>query len=414
MAKYQKNVISKLSDLDDEWQTVTKGSPSKKKNQTKQPQSYQNFSKNEKEEKEENKGIIDPFVLADNKIVIFEKEKNVMNKLFSSVISEKEYNEEIKSMCDKYLTDDDDWYTISEVHSIIIDKKRKEMGLEPILSDTLSTPIVVEIRTENSGETPFPNKIALVCDWQEKKNNGETEWKKNTVAILGHQKEYNDAINEFTQGNTAYGSKFSTALSVNSQTDADRIFSKLISSGKKNSGFKDNDIDADDAVKIDQKDNVTIKKIVAKYNSLFPIWSFFKVNESATKNDELEVPFIRVEKDGKSISVNDININLKDVKSNMLHGIRIMDEKFSEGYLPFLVNDFVNGLLPKEICGIVFSRTIAVKGTIYFKGYRVRVLVNDPKSLQNCKNFLMNDFQNKYSTGTCDYSKCVVVMSLPR
>ena len=355
------------------------------------------------------------FKQVDIKEKIINLEEKIMIQIFKEPISDEEYDIAFRLACGECGDlDKDEWYAISEAENIVYDKRRINKGLKPVLSETLGEPIIVnlenikeEIKEENNNEindtTPLPNAIAIICEWQNEENN----WNSEVIAIVKTSKDFWDVVNNLSGNSTGSESRFSLALE-GKEAMADNIFKSLISSGK------NRHINEDDVVDIDHSSQKKINAIVSRYNALHPVWSFVKVSDDTTLDSKIDVPFIR-DKIRKH-AINDINVNLKDTKANALHGIRTIDNEFSNGYIPKLVLAFIGGNTPSEIKSLVFSKTIAVNVNTYFKGYRLRILTDsgENKCLKKCKKFIEEDFIKKYSTDNCDYARCVVRISLPK
>lgn len=81
------------------------------------------------------------------------------------------------------------------------------------------------------------------------------------------------------------------------------------------------------------------------------------------------------------------------------------------GYIPNLITNFVAGQFPDNISAIIFNKTIAIFGNYYFKGYRMRILLNnvDPMVIDKCKNFIGNDFVEEDRK----FAKCVAKLTIP-
>ncbi|XWV25290.1 hypothetical protein QJ856_gp0480 [Tupanvirus deep ocean] len=321
------------------------------------------------------------------------------------LITDEEFEEAINFVCSKYDAMPQDWWAISEAESVARDKKLIEKGLKPRFSDTLREPVIVNIPTTEDLPTeeivPFGSTFALACEWQ----TDSGKWDSEVVAIFKDPVKYWKMHSQLRGTTCDTDSPFARALPGKDIT-ADSIFTSLLSSGKITLG--------DDVVTIDGRKVKDIGKIVANYNKLFPIWSFIKVDDSCTTNSKIEAPFIR--SGGNGPAINCIDINLKETKANMNQGIRTMSADFDEGFIPNLVMQFVCGHLPEDVTAIVFNKTIAINGSTYYKGYRLRVLSSSTSVpvLNQCKRYIENDFVKGCSSATCDYSKCIVRISCPK
>ena len=356
-----------------------------------------------------------------------------------SPYSDEEYQETLKFVCEKYDSKDypcdkDNWFAMTEAEDIIKDKERISRGLKPIHSTTMREPVVVnlpkptsfEIIEEEIFETPAPfiRPIALVREWQ----NDSKVWESEIVAIMKNPDDFWDVIKELNRDSEE--SRFGLPLLGK---DADGIFTELLSSGKRGnlndkSGKCANLNDksdkcanlndhSDDTVTIEfatseQSKKKNVGEMVSTFNNLHPTWSFIKVDNDCTKDSIIPVPFIR---DKSKRAINCMDINLKDTKKNAQIGIRPMDVGFEFGYIPKLILEFIGGTLPDDIAAIVFSRTIPICKNIYFKGYRVRVLASTANmpSLTKCKFYIENNFVKNHKK-TCDFSECIVNISLPK
>ncbi|XWV26551.1 bifunctional dihydrofolate reductase-thymidylate synthase [Tupanvirus soda lake] len=403
------NLYTKLSDQEDEWKVV----PAKSKHNPKKT----NHVSNKVASSKPNTAPKKPTPKASPKTVVTEKPKTIcfetvdQNEFEEDIhISDEEYEEAIGFVCSKYDANPQDWWAISEAESVARDKKLIEKGLKPKFSDTLREPVIVNIPVEENplpdedimqAFEPFVNPIALVREWQ----TDTGKWDSEVAAVMKNPFEFCKVIGQLSGSDSGADTQFARAL-PGKDFVADSIFTSLLSSGKINLG--------DDVVNIDSKKVRDIGKIVAAYNKLFPIWSFIKVDDSCTTRSKIAAPFIRAGSNGPAI--NCIDINLKETKANTSQGIRTMSTDFDDGFIPNLVMQFVCGNLPADVTSIVFNKTIAINGSTYYKGYRLRVLSSTTSvpTLNQCKVFIENDFIKGCSHGACDYSKCIVRISCPK
>ena len=321
--------------------------------------------------------------------------KNQLNiSDFMIVNSDEEYMEALTFIYGKYKCFNNDWWALNEAMGLLYDKKLMALGLKPIYSDTLREPIVVNLQKEiNSMPViPFISPIALVREWQNKPK----QWNLEIVAVMKNPIEFWQVIEQLECHNNT-DLQFSQSL-PGKEHDSENIFNKLLINNKRNDNHNY------------QQQN--IKSIVSEYDTNHSLWSFIKVNDSFSVKSDIQVPFIRINKH----VVNCVDISLKDTKTNYTHGIQCMDPKFKSGYIPRLVMEFVCGILPNEITAVVFNKTITVNGSIYFKGYRVMTLTDttDKSCLIKCKEYITNNFITNHSNESCDYSKCVVRVNIPR
>ena len=346
---------------------------------------------------------------------IFENYDSQKNKIMSSGSTilnsvfcdhtDDEFGEALEYVCKKYSWKSDDWEAISEATNLICDKRILSRNCQPICSVILGEPVVTNFSENSINDSQpledciLPQSIALICEWQL----DSKEWTSEIVAIMATYKDFWNVIDEIGNNEACTHSKFALPL-LGKETNANEIFSKLISAGKK---YMDNE----DMVNIAANNVRNVNGIVSQYNSLHPVWSFVKVPMHATKETKIDVPFIRVS--GRAI--NAIDINLKDTRANCNLGINIIDPDFNDGYIPRIIMDFITGSLPQDICSVAFNKTIAVNGSTYFKGYRLRVLTQraEQSVLGSCKIFLENQFIKNISEKN-DYSKCVVRISIPK
>ena len=325
-------------------------------------------------------------------------------------LTSEEYKEALKYVCEKEGLDDTDWGAGVEATNMIYDKCRIAQIKKPIYSSTLTEPVILNqdadsnnasiVDMESAGKYPLTYTIALVYEWQ----TDTGDWKSVTVSIMRTIEDFWQTINTLSGCSAGADSKFMSALK-DKESQADSIFSSLISNGKKHYGD-------DDVVDITPNRNprfasnqrgynnvVDVRKLVSQYNALHPIWCFVKIDDkiadTITTKDNIQVPFVR--ENGRSI--NDITVNLKDTKANTALGIRPLDEDFKFGYIPMLVMDFVRGSKKlNNVSAITFGKTIVVNGTTYYKGYRLRVLVDDTKHLDKCNKYLGGKFISLWDT----------------
>ncbi|AGF85467.1 hypothetical protein QJ854_gp315 [Moumouvirus goulette] len=340
---------------------------------------------------------------------------SISNKILSIPISSLELSKAYDQVIENYGGNDNDWYILQETEDVARDNRLIKHGQKPMFSDIYrdypkSKKIIeknhfmveksesddVEIININelNKPLPLPDPIALIAEWQ-----SDGHWTTEIVSVMKTIQEFWIFMHELQKEDNSY-CKFSMPLQ-GMESLADKIFSELISSGRSR----------EDHVIIDKNLQNRVNTIVANYNSLHPVWSFIKTSDLAKRNN-IQVPFIRK----NHRAVNDININLKDTKFNGQRNIYTMNKTFTEGYIPFLVFDFIRGQLPDDIRAIVFNKTIAVHGNSYFKGFRVRVLTktDEYSCLQKCKNYLENHFIDNHSSCGKNYTECVVRISLPK
>lgn len=328
-------------------------------------------------------------------------ERKKMSTIYSKAITNHEYSNELKYVCNKHNSKTETWSDITEATNLIIDKRRRTSGMKPIFSESLGDSYVIVNSIQQPkiiDEIILPKKLALICEYQTENK----IWKTDIVAVMKTVDDFWTIIN-MLDGNTYAVSKFSLPLD-GKENDAHNIFSNLIKFGKRGNG---ND---DDVIDVSGKYKNNVNNIVSSYNALHPIWSFVQIEDDVIRTDNITVPFIRI----KDRAANDITINVKDTRANHDNGIRIIGNNFTEGFLPMLIFAFIGGHFPDNISSVVFSRTIAVDGTKYFRGIRIRVLVKttERQQLENCKKYL-KEFIEKYSKKDCDYNKCIVKISLP-
>jgi len=336
----------------------------------------------------------------DDKMALFEKKKSTIMEILAKGFSEEEYQEALQFVCIKngiYSEKDfEDWYIMYEAQCLTYDRILMSHGIKPCMSDTLSEPIIVNkpvtisVPEVEFVDPPLPYTFALLCEWQ---NPDTQKWESETVAIMRTIMDFWNIINSLEGNPSDPNNKFCLPLTGKGEI-ADKYFQCLISqSNKQNS---------DDGINISGPQQEKVRKIISQYNALFPIWSFVRVNDSTNNNSTIDVPFIRV--GGRS--VNDININLKDTRANQSMGIYVMTKDFTCGYICNMVLSFIGGCLPDDIMSIVFNKTIAVNGATYFRGYRLRILVNtsETKTIIRCRDYIETDFIQEYP----GYSKCLV------
>lgn len=324
------------------------------------------------------------------------------------------------------------WYDISEIENILRDEYLIQNGRKPQYSDTLAEKLIIintystnrtdsvidsnfavsknividtiEDTIENKTEYIAPDpkmkhellsNFALVCEWEI-----VGVWKTETVAVFNTVEDYWIIIDSLTELKTGLESKLSLPL-TGKDYEANKIFMDLMNSGKKSS---------DDEVNIHEKNRDLVKKIVSRYNSLHPVWSFIRIPDNFTKENKIEVPFVRVNKR----AINDLTVNLKDTKASREQNLHVIDPKFEDGYISCLIIDFVRGGLPNYISAIVFSKTIGIKQSNYFRGYRLRILPNtgDVTIMKQCKDFIENDFIKSHTTR--DFKHCVINITIPK
>ena len=353
-----------------------------------------------------------------------------------------EYHKALELVCKIYDTISTDWFAISEACNVAYDWKRIKLGLEPIsetlskpnffqktISKTLSKPNFSqkavsfspvqydldssdELSQDDSSELdgfdqndldamfePFyeanpindvylPNPIALVIEWSTVYK-GKESWWSNLVCVMHTKWQFSHAIKKFC---------------------GKKIDSNCAFSGPKPEYFG---LDQELFDQMSEKKSGDQKHVTRQYGRIHPVWAFVKLPNDIPKNavhlDNIQVPFERVNKR----AVNSIDVNLLETDNNIESNIRVMSGNFQVGYIPMLVTDFANGILPKQINAIVFNRTILSSSNgRHYKGYRLRVLTNDssPQYMKYCTDYIRHDFLQNHANAICQVSKRSIFM----
>lgn len=152
--------------------------------------------------------------------------------------------------------------------------------------------------------------------------------------------------------------------------------------------------------------------IVNDFNSLYPTWCFMKIPETFNLEDKQDIPYIRDTVTNRVI--NELCINILDMKANVDKGLHIMDPKFEKGYIPDLIQAFMIGELPSYVIAIVFNKSLIIHRQQQRANYgeRVRIVTNttEPLILNELRELINNKFN---VTPTHDYRKCIINMLLP-
>lgn len=247
----------------------------------------------------------------------------------------------------------------------------------------IERPIICE--NNDPKNIPLYCDIALICMWKTK----DGEKGKKTISIMKTVYDFFSILETIRgEGECLFNLPLSGCVE-----EANKIFINFISSNENGNN-----------------NNINSREEVAKFNKLHPIWSFVKVSSETTINDDIRIPYISNDKN----TLNDININLKEIKNNNTRGIWTMHSSLKNGYIPCMIMDFVRGGMPDEIQALVFHKTIAINKNASYKGFRLRVVVDsvDVQTLVKCKNFIENDFY--FFHRNVNYSNCVVRISLPK
>lgn len=394
------NKFNFLKELDDEngWKTIPKKHSGKGRNahtsnpvEKKSPSYTKIFEANDKH--------------------ILYQQKNVLkiSQIVGTGVNAEEYNEAYAFVGKK--TDETGWGQEVEAFNIVQDKRLISSDMTPIFSNSLCGSIAINTEEQSrihvDPSTIFlPTKMAVFMQHEPVKNVKEHQM----LAVLQTVKDLWCYINLCSGFST--GDDYFTAA-IGSNEVAEAIFKSIFAAG---TSFNK------DIADINFKDQKTVSKIVSKYNKMHPTWCFVKIPDDVTKETfKPRVPSIKVEeydsrkKSTKEVTVNCIDINLKEIDANMSKGIYAFGKHFAKGYIPRLILSFVGGQLPDEVCAITFSKTIAVMGRYYFKGYRVRVYVSKTSNIMHCKNFLEKDFIKQINKEeNVDYRDCVVRISVPK
>lgn len=301
---------------------------------------------------------------------------NILKKIYEKPIipNSDEYLEARSIVCRIYHTTEDEWWTVIEIEDVIYDIRRRIYNLVPIHSVTYGKRNN-EIPKKNITVSPnstglfLPENIALNCECK-----SDYGWERYTVSIMKTIGDFWKIVNYISGYTTGSSNLFISSLKDKEQ-DADSIFKNLVSFGKK-------------------YDRKRICEIISQYNTFHPIWAFIKVNEQVSSDNNIVIPYIRV----NDRAINDININIRGVYNNDLYEESyIIDDDFSTGFISRLVLSLAGGTLPDNICAVVFNKTIVINNNRFYKGYRVRVVINSVKYLEKCKEFLENRFLEEHS-----------------
>jgi hypothetical protein len=347
----------------------------------------------------------DIFKKSDQNEITRIREENIMKKIQETQLTSMEIILARKQICDHYQITDDtlesSWDLNPEIQNVIFDLRRKKCNLPPIFSEilreavilnsTASSPIATPVEPLDGIDPSFNKPIALIREYQDLITK---EWKKEMICIIRTFKNFWWII-EYLHTKTEE-SLFTSAFQ---QVEAEKIFTSLIDSGRKNHHS--------DTVEIDQKMRKSVMDIIARFNGLHPIWTFALVPENMTMNNNIDYRFEK----------KDININTKETRANADMGIKVINAEFNRGYLTYMLMDFVCANMPEEISALTFSKTIAANRTTYFRGYRARLWLDksDTNTVAKCKDYLDNDYLPSISKRDgLEYYKCIVNMSFPK
>lgn len=318
---------------------------------------------------------------------------------------DEEINTAIKIVCDTFNTTEieatTDWYLMSEVDNVILDRRELAKGKPAIYSDALKQNKIEYVKSKNKVEAPITDlplnpAIALLLEFKR----GPDTWVKYTVCIMRTITEFWATINAIRDVSTT-DSIFCSAL-AGKEDEAEEIFNKVMNFGK-------NVIDPtrdENSIKADAPLVKQVSAFAARYNDLHPIWTFVMVPHNIDRNAEI---FYRND-------IQDVNINTKDTRTNRENGICLFDPLFGPSFLSYLILSFIGNNLPSVVTAISFSKTISVGRTMIYRGYRIRLWINDKTSNSKytrcfCSKFIENEFireiNNRDKDGI-DYGKCIV------
>ena len=342
--------------------------------------SKSNWSKGKKSKKsKKNKKVAKP-------VKILTAEDKIQKSLYSVELSDQELKIASKIVAEKFDDDENSWFVITEAVDTAYDLRRMKYGLKPI-SLTLGEHKVCHLPLhqpiQHIEEIQLPEPIALICEWQE-----DNKWFNKVLSIMKTVSQFRNTIRKHCGNDVDSVSSFSSAY-VNNDEYANELFHSLF------------EID----------DFIESKKIVTEFNSIHAQWSFVKVSNDKTVNDEISVPFIR---NLRNRAINCVDINLKETHDNNQKGTRIISGNFhdNDSYISTMVTDFIIGAMPPEITAVTFIKTATVFKQCIYRGYRLRVLTNKPtySDLNQCLDYIKNEYTKKFDI---DYSKCIVGMSIP-
>lgn len=301
---------------------------------------------------------VDDFVIAHKKKFLSKKETPVQKgvsflknkQVTQNVMSD--FDKKLKEVCMEYsikYTNNnnkivcDDWFAIAEAEDRLNGK---------------ASAIVIKVENQYH---PLDRQITLIY----------TTLVNNTANVLEKCEHYigtMKTVEEFFSSINHLANTFSTDFLLKpyrgKEVDAKQIFNKLIG-----------DTNNAEIMPID-----VAKSMITNFNNMHPSWAFVKTNRNENTTN-LKVPY----KKENNIVVNEINLNIKETNKFRANNIVISNSKY-EGFLDYLLLDFVGANFPEEIIAIIFQKTISMKQNrqkysnnlirSYFYGLRIRILVD--------------------------------------
>lgn len=160
-----------------------------------------------------------------------------------------------------------------------------------------------------------------------------------------------------------------------------------------------------------------VKLMITNFNNMHPSWAFIKSKHDKDTTN-LKVPYRR----DNNITLNEINLNIKETTKLRSDNLVISNAKY-EGFLDYLLLDFIGGSFPKDIVGLIFQKTISMKINkqvyiknlvrSYFNGLRIRILVDADIPIENYKK-IFDEFKTFIQDRYIKFQPMIVSLTIPK
>lgn len=265
----------------------------------------------------------------------------------------------IKEVCELFEIqnpEEEKWFIEIEAVSIYRDRLCIKDNKKPIFSDTLSQQIII---VKPCKAESLPNTYAVVISRHDKNEKIED--------IFIDSFNTKNGFNDFIKNNKCnLNSPFNTDDNV--QKSNSLLYSCINTNDEKRRG-----------------------EIIENYNSIQPIWSFVKVPKDFKRNkiDFHHVPCPDEYKNTSEYGFRDINYIPLILREN--EGTKIAINENFEGFIPTIIENFINGSLHDDIMTINFHRTLLLWNNLVYRGYHMKFYIR-PKNTDksNIVNFMNN------------------------
>lgn len=276
-------------------------------------------------------------------------------------------NSLIKEVCELFdiqNPEEEKWFIEIEAVSIYRDRLCIKDKRKPIFSDTLSQQIII---VKPCKAEMLPNKIAVVVSRQDKDKIIDDTF----ISSFDTKNGFNDFIDE---NKNNLNSPFNTDDNVRKSNSL--LYACINTNDEEKRG-----------------------EIIENYNSIQPIWSFVKVPQDFKRNkiDLHHVPCPEEYKNKSAYGFRDINYIPLILREN--EGNKIAINEHFEGFIPTIIENFINGDLNDEIMTVAFHKTLLLWNTRVYRGYHMKFYIRpnniDKTDITNFMNNLKSQMEKQ-------------------